>query len=65
MNGKDVDRQFLEDCLKAIGEGLKEGVRREVERLTQLALPIYLPTTGRSLNYKPSRDQKARFVSQE
>ncbi len=55
MHSKDVDRQFLEDRLKAIGEGLEVGVRREVERLTELGLPIYVAYNGKvtDLQAKP------------
>ncbi len=33
--------------LEAIREGLKEGVRREVERLEKLGLPIYVGENGK------------------
>lgn len=50
MHSKDVDRQFLEDRLRAISEGLKEGVRREVARLTELGLPIYVADNGKVID---------------
>ena len=41
--------------LKAIREGLKEGVRREVERLEKLGLPIYVGENGKIVVIEPPR----------
>ncbi len=46
MHRKDLDQKFLEERLDAISKGLKEGVRREVERLTKLGLPIFVADNG-------------------
>lgn len=46
MHHKDIDRKFLEERLEAISKGLKEGVRRKVERLTDLGLPIFVADNG-------------------
>jgi len=37
----------MQQRLEAIREGLKEGVRREVERLEKLGLPIYVGENGK------------------
>jgi hypothetical protein len=47
MHRKDIDHNFLEERLDAISEGLKEGIRREVERLAGLGLPIFIADNGR------------------
>ncbi len=47
MNHSDVERRFLEQRLEAISAGLKEGVRREVQRLRELGLPIYVIRDGK------------------
>ncbi len=47
MEPSTADSDFLHERLVAIGEGLKEGVRREVRRLRQLGLPIYVADNGR------------------
>ena len=47
MNHSDLDPGFLQKRLEAISEGLKEGVRREVRRLRQLGLPIYVARNGK------------------
>lgn len=52
MRSEDVNQSFLEARLRAIGEGLKEGVRREIRRLTELGLPIYVVDNGRVIDLK-------------
>ncbi len=51
MHNEEVDQSFLEDRLRTIGEGLKEGIRREVCRLKELGLPIYVAENGRVVDY--------------
>lgn len=41
--------------LEAIREGLTEGVRREVERLEKLGLPIYVGENGKIVVIEPRR----------
>ena len=55
MQRKDIDRKFLEERLDAISKGLKEGVRREVERLTDLGLPIYVADNGRVVDLQEQK----------
>ncbi len=59
MHRKDIDQKFLEERLDAISEGLKEGVRREVERLTELGLPIVVADNGHIVDRqtKPRRQK--------
>ncbi len=59
MHRKDIDQKFLEERLDAIGKGLKEGVRREVERLTRLGLPIVVADNGHIVDRqtKPRRQK--------
>ena len=40
------DSTFLNQRLDAIAEGLKEGVRREVQRLRECGLPVYVAKNG-------------------
>lgn len=40
------DSAFLKQRLAAIAEGLKEGVRREVQRLRERGLPVYVAKNG-------------------
>lgn len=44
---------LLQKRLDQIGEGLKEGVRREVQRLRGLGLPIYVGTNGKVIALQP------------
>lgn len=55
MSNEDVDQRFLERRLKPIGKGLTEGVRREIERLTELGLPFYVPDKGRVIDRETGR----------
>lgn len=61
MHRNDVDPGFLEDRLRAICEGLREGVRREVQRLTELGLPIYVADNGSVIDRRtePSPNRNA------
>ena len=45
----------MQQRLEAIREGLKEGVRREVERLEKLGLPIYVGENGKIVVIEPPR----------
>ena len=60
MHSENVDRSFLEERLRAIGEGLKEGVRREIMRLTELGLPIYVADNGRVIDRKTGQTAERR-----
>jgi hypothetical protein len=42
----EPDSEFLQQRLEQISDGLKEGVRREVERLHKLGLPVYVWKDG-------------------
>jgi hypothetical protein len=43
----DADTQFLHDRLETIASGLKEAVRREVRRLREQGLPVYVAENGK------------------
>jgi len=43
----DPDARFLRKRLETISEGLKEGVRREVRRLREKGLPVYVADNGK------------------
>jgi len=59
MHPKNIDPKFLQERLDAIGEGLKEGIRREVQRLTDPGLPIFVERDGRVVDVqKHPRPQK-------
>ncbi len=47
MSHSEAERRFLQQRLEAICAGLKEGVRREVRRLRELGLPIYVAENGK------------------
>lgn len=42
----EPDEAFLQSRLDDISRGLKEGIRREVARLRELGLPIYVAENG-------------------
>lgn len=50
MQRSDIDPEFLKKRLEQIAEGLKEGIRREVERLRKLGLPIYVEQNGKIID---------------
>ena len=50
MQRSDIDPEFLKKRLEQIAEGLKEGIRREVERLKRLGLPIYVEQHGKIID---------------
>ena len=53
MVRRTADSDFLQKRLLAIGEGLKEGVRREVRRLREHGLPIYVADNGTVIALPP------------
>ena len=56
-----VDPEFLERRLDQIAEGLREGIRREVERLRKAGLPIYVAEDGKIVDLNaPHHDQTPR-----
>ena len=58
MDASKVDPAFLQQRLEAISEGLKEGVRREVRRLRELGLPIYVARDGKVVDLQPELPPK-------
>ncbi len=46
MQNKTIDRDFIEELLSKIREGLVEGVRQEVERRQRLGLPLFIARNG-------------------
>ena len=50
MQRSDIDPEFLKKRLEQIAEGLQEGIRREVERLRKLGLPIYVERHGKIID---------------
>lgn len=58
MRSENVDRSFLEERARAIGEGVKKRVWREIQRLTKLGLPFYTLDNGRVI------DRKTRQVAE-
>ena len=55
MDHRNIDPSFLQKRLETIIEGLKEGVRREVERLRALGLPIYVDDNGKVVDLQTGR----------
>jgi chromosome condensin MukBEF MukE localization factor len=49
MHPRNIDPALLQRRLDQISDGLKEGVRREVQRLRRLGLPIYVGSNGKVL----------------
>lgn len=47
MPPKNIDAKFLQERRDAISKGLKEGIRREVQRLADLGVPIIVERDGR------------------
>ncbi len=47
MQPNHADPAFLGKRLDAICEGLKEAIRREVRRLRELELPVYIADDGK------------------
>lgn len=47
MRPNHADSAFLGKRLDAICEGLKEAIRREVQRLRRLNLPVYVAGDGK------------------
>ena len=54
MRNNDVDATFLKKRLEDISEGLKEGVRREVERLREEGAPVYVAQDGKVIALPPN-----------
>ena len=53
------DSTFLNQRLEAIAEGLKEGVRREVQRLRERGLPVYVAKNGTVVALPPESPRQA------
>jgi len=53
------DSAFLKRRLEAIAEGLKEGVRREVQRLRERGLPVYVAKNGTVVALPPEAPPQA------
>ena len=56
MTDRDIDPAFLEQRLEDISEGLKEGVRREVKRLREKGLPVYMARGDEVIALPAARD---------
>ena len=50
MPEPEVDKRFLQDRLDTISRCAKEAIRREVELLRKLQLPIYVAENGRIID---------------
>ena len=46
MGTAEFDPQFMRERLEAMGTAMKEGIRREVQRLRAAGLPIYVDQDG-------------------
>ena len=55
MHPRNIDQALLQRRLDQISDGLKEGVRREVQRLRRLGLPIYVGSNGKVIALQPDR----------
>ena len=53
MHPRNIDQALLQRRLDQISDGLKEGVRREVQRLRRLGLPIYVGSNGKVIALQP------------
>lgn len=60
MDHSNVDPGFLQKRLEAISEGLKEGIRREVQRLRELGLPIYVVRNGKVVDLQTKQALRER-----
>jgi hypothetical protein len=60
MDPRNIDPALIERRLEQISEGLKEGVRREVERLRRLGLTIYVETNGKVIALQPQQQSEPR-----
>jgi len=58
MHPRNIDPALLQRRLDQISDGLKEGVRREVQRLRQLGLPIYVGSNGKVVSMPPNQPIK-------
>ncbi len=47
MKKKKVSSKFLEQRLRAIRQGIRNAIRKEVQRLRELGLPIYVDVGGK------------------
>ena len=62
MPSSNVEPGFLEKRLDAICKGLKEGVRREVKRLHEQGLPIYVADHGKVVALRPAERRQSDEV---
>ena len=54
MRKRALDSSFLQERLDQTNNDLKDGVRREVQRLRRLGLPIYLGNNGNVVAMPPN-----------
>ncbi len=47
MQENNEHQRFLKERVRTIVDGLTEGVRREVQRLREMNLPVYVVRDGR------------------
>jgi hypothetical protein len=55
MPDERAEAQFLEERLDAVCDGLRDGIRREVARLHELGLPVYVEKDGQVVVEAPPR----------
>jgi len=55
MQEPEVDQQFLESRLDTIARCAKEAIRREIELLRKLQLPIYVAEDGKVVDLNTAR----------
>lgn len=60
MHPRNIDPALLQRRLDQISAGLKEGVRREVQRLRRLGLPIYVGTEGKVVALPSDRPEDGK-----
>ena len=60
MNHRESDREFLRRRLDDLCEGLKEGVRREVKRLREEGLPVYVEENGKVVDRRCVKQSDGR-----
>ncbi len=59
----DPEAQFLKERLATIVEGAKEAIRREVKRLREQGLPVYVLRDGKVVDDSKSFDSPGPMQS--
>jgi len=60
MHPRNIDPALLQRRLDQISDGLKEGVRREVQRLRRLGLPVYVGSNGKVIVLPSDRSEDGK-----